>query len=151
MNAHGLRQPDQPALDRDRAAATDAGFSLVDSMIAVGVLVVGTLTCVTLGTSCSSLQQRTRDYLVAHVIASDTMERMRSVGLTDTHAQYTASPTSTVQGRTVSVAFQEEAMEGVFGGAMDTAAALEAGFLPVRITVTTGQQNFVFTTFLGQR
>jgi len=133
------------------ARTSEAGFSLVDTMIASGLLIVGTLSCATLGMSCTNLQQRTKDYVVAHVIANDTIERMRAAGVENTHTQYSASPATTVQGRQVTVEFPAAAMAGVFGGTMDTTGALAAGFLPVQITVRSGDQNFVFTTFLGER
>jgi hypothetical protein len=123
---------------------------LVEVAVATTLLVIGTLSAMMLGNSCSNLQQRIRDQNTAHRVACDLFEQMRSAGPTTVFAQYSASPTVTVQGVQATVTFPEAVSTANFAG-MTNSAALGNGFLPVRINVDQGGRRYVFTTFLGAR
>jgi Tfp pilus assembly protein PilV len=132
------------------ARVGEAGFSLIDTLIATALLVVGTLSAASVGMYCSNLQQRVRDYSTAHMVASDMIERLRVGTPATVYTQYTANPNLQIQGRQVNVAFPQAVLQQTYHG-MTNSAALSAGFLPVQITVTSGQERFTFDTFVGQR
>lgn len=137
--------PDSLGTDR----ASEAGFSLVEVLSATTLLVVGTLTAVTLGLSCTNLQTRMRSQGTAHRAARDLLEQIRSIGPETALTQFTSTPTVTVQGLQATVTFPETVSTDNFGMAMTNEAALEDGFLPVRISINQDGQRYVLTTFVG--
>jgi len=143
---------------RTRACAEDghgtgrsgeAGFTLIEVLSATTLLVVGTLTAVTLGISCSNLQTRMRSQGTAHRAARDLLEQIRAIGPETALTQFTATPTVTVQGLQATVTFPETVSTDNFGLAMTNEEALDDGFLPVRISIDQDGQRYLLTTFVG--
>ena len=137
--------PDSVGTDRP----SEAGFTLVEAIMATTLMVVGTLSAVTLGLSCSNLQTKMRTTGTAHRAARDLLEQIRSIGPETALTQFTSTPTVTVQGLQATVTFPETVSTDNFGMAMTNEEALDDGFLPVRISINQDGQRYVFTTFVG--
>src|SRR5262245_22874757 len=138
------------ATPRDDTRQGERGFTLVDTSIAGALLLVGTIGATMMGVYCSNLQLRIRDYSAAHLIACDVLERLRATPLNEVFDTYSANPVLTVQGRRVTVAFPQAVLNQSFAGAMDPGAAKAEGFLPVRLTVQSGQVEYVVSTLVSR-
>ncbi|HLQ38413.1 MAG TPA: hypothetical protein VK348_11465 [Planctomycetota bacterium] len=140
-----------PVAGSEGARPAEKGFTLVDSLIACALLITGTLSAAMVGVYSSNLQLRIADYSAAHMIASDIIEKLRNSDLNAMYTQYTATPTVTDQNRQVTVTFPQSVMDQTFYPTVTVATGLAAGFLPVRISVRSGQQTFLFSTFVGRK
>ncbi|HZN37981.1 MAG TPA: hypothetical protein VFD82_04215 [Planctomycetota bacterium] len=128
----------------------ERGFTLVDASMAAVLLIIGTFAATMMGVYCSNLQLRIRDYSAAHMVACDVLERLRGTPLNEVYSTYSANPVLTVHGRRVTVSFPQAILNQTFAGTMDPASAKVAGFLPVRLTVQSGQVNFVLSTLVSK-
>jgi hypothetical protein len=138
------------ASPREGTRQGERGVTLVDTLLVVALLIIGTSGAAMMGVYCSNLQLRIRDYSAAHMVARDVLERLRSTPLNEVYKTYSADPELTVQGRRVKVSFPQAILNQTFSGSMDPAAAKAVGFLPVRLTVKSGQVNFVMSTLVSQ-
>jgi hypothetical protein len=128
----------------------ERGFTLVDTAMAGVLLLVGTCVATMMGVYCSNLQLRVRDYSAAHMIACDVLERLRATPLNEVFDTYMANPVLTVQGRRVTVSFPQAILNETIPGTIDPPAAMAEGFLPVRLTVESGQVNYVVSTLVSR-
>ncbi|HEU4420398.1 MAG TPA: hypothetical protein VFT55_15790 [Planctomycetota bacterium] len=135
---------------REGARQGERGFALADTLITVVLLIIGTSAAAMMGVYCSNLQLRIRDYSAAHMIARDMLERMRSMPLSEVYHTYSADPVLTVNQRRVTVSFPQAILNQNFSGTMVPAAASVEGFLPVRLTVQSGQVRYVVSTLVSR-
>ena len=135
---------------REGTRQGERGSTLADTLIAAVLLIIGTSGAAMMGAYCSNLQLRIRDYSAAHMIARDMLERMRSTPLHEVYSTYSADPVVTVNGRRVTVSFPQAILNQNFPGSMDPAAARAVGFLPVRLTVQSGQVSYVVSTLVSR-
>ena len=135
---------------RDGTRQGERGFTLVDTAVASVLLLLGTCGATMMGVYCSNLQLRIRDYSAAHMIACDVLERLRSTPLNEVYDTYSANPVLTVQGRRVTVSFPQAILNETIRGTIDPPAAMVEGFLPVRLTVQSGQVNYVVSTLVSR-
>ena len=135
---------------REGTGHGERGFTLVDTAVAAVLLLIGTFGAAMMGVYCSNLQLRIRDYSAAQMIACDVLERLRSTPLHETYDTYMTNPVQTVQGRRVTVSFPQAILNQTFPGSIDPQAAMADGFLPVRLTVQSGQVNYVVSTLVSR-
>ena len=160
--ASGSTQPAPRGLasPSPRTGPTDtrrAGFSIIELMISVMVLVIGLMCAVTAGVRISKLQSATQEYEQAHNASRDVLEKMRNGDLAAQYEAYAGAPTFDIGDQQVQVTFPAELLDAALGGAVPATARfrdmdadgdvdLDAGsadpgsLLPVRVSVV--QEGF---------
>lgn len=154
-----------PAASRRRARA---GFSLIESSIAICVLTVGLMAAGMTAVTNADLQQATAEHLAASNAARNVFERLRSGDLTQRYQEFAAAPDFAVGPLQVQVRFPEDLLVQVLGAApgatatfrdldgdgeveLDLAATEPASLLPVRVTVTGNGSTFPFEGLVTQK
>lgn len=145
-----------------------SGVTLLETLIAVSILVVGLVNAVMMAVRCSRLQQTTAEYVQAHNAARNVVERLRDVDLDGSYAFFTANPTFNMGDQQVEVSFDQDVLVDALGsgvpagsrfvdqdgdGVVDLNAASTDAFslLPVRITVRHGALRLELVSLLTEK
>lgn len=152
----GLARPSPRTSPTNRRSA---GFSIIELMISVMVLVIGLMCAVTAGVRISKLQSTTQEYEQAHNTSRDVLEKMRNGDLSAQYEAYADAPAFDSGDQQVQVTFPAELLDEALGGAVpatarfrdmdadgdvdfDAASTDPGSLLPVRVSVV--QEGFRF-------
>ena len=165
------RAPRGLARPSPRAGSTRtrrAGFSIIELMISVMVLVIGLMCAVTAGVRISKLQSTTQEFEQAHNSSRDVLEKMRNGDLTAQYEAYADAPTFDIGDQQMQVTFPAELLDAALGGAVpatarfrdmdadgdvefDAASADPGSLLPVRVSVVQDGFRFRMDSLIAEK
>ena len=148
-----------------RARGARAGISLVETLVALVLLVIGLGNVAVTGVRCAALQRSTGDYVQAHNACRNVIEQLQNGSLVTQFQNYSAQPSFAVGDLQVQVLFPEQVLSQALGGPIPASSRFRdmngdgqldlnaastdlAGLLAVRILVTRGTFRFQLDTLL---
>ncbi len=143
----------RPPLPTPGRTGAQCGFTLVDTLIASTLLLIGVLSSATTAMYCAKLQRSTQEYSQSHLITCGVLEQLRTGDLAETFEKFSAHPDSTVDGQEVVVEFPETALTRVFGDCELASTELETvsrgGTVPTEFSSTSTSSTSTSTTDLS--